>query len=174
MILVVYESMFGNTKAIAEAIGEGLAPVGSVTVVEVGAFAATPAGRAISNEVELLVVGGPIHAFGLSRPSTREEAAKKSPDGSVISDGEGLREWLGALSLPDVGAKIATFDTKVARPKLPGSAAKAAEKQLRGLGGKPVARPRTFWVTGYTGLVAGELDAARAWGGELAVTLPAA
>ena len=36
--LVVYESMWGSTKAVAEAIGDGLAPVGPVRVVEVGAF----------------------------------------------------------------------------------------------------------------------------------------
>ncbi len=73
--LVVYESMYGSTKAIAEAIGEGLAPVGPVRVLEISALAAAPGGRTISPQIDLLVVGAPTHAFGLSRPNTRQDAA---------------------------------------------------------------------------------------------------
>jgi flavodoxin len=64
--LVVYESMFGNTQAIANAIVQGLSGRMRVEALEVGVAPAT-----IDDDVALLVVGGPTHAFGLSRPQTR-------------------------------------------------------------------------------------------------------
>lgn len=168
--LVVYESMYGSTQAIAEAIAEGINPASPVRVIEVGALAAEPGGSAISGDVDLLVVGGPTHAFGMSRPNTRLDAAKDAPSGSVISSGIGIREWLDGVALPVDGTRFATFDTKtVVKVKLPGSAAKAAHKHLRGIGGRPAADPKTFWVHGKSdGPVEGQLEAARAWGAELA------
>ena len=167
--LVVYESMYGSTKAIAEAIGEGLAPVGPVRVLEISALAAAPGGRTISPQIDLLVVGAPTHAFGLSRPNTRQDAATDAPNGRVISDGKGLREWLAEISLPLGGTRFAAFDTKVARPALPGSAAKGAHKALVRMGGRPVAEPRSFGVHGKNGgLVDGELQAATEWAAGLA------
>jgi hypothetical protein len=168
-VLVVYESMYGSTQAIAEAIAEGLAPAGPVRVVEVGALAKSPGGRSISQDLELLVVGGPTHAFGLSRPNTRQDAARDAPRGEVVSAGMGLREWLTELKLPVGGTRFAAFDTKVLRPKLPGSAAKSADKQLRQMGGRSVADPRSFGVHGKSdGIVEGELENAKAWGAALA------
>lgn len=170
--LVVFESMYGSTQAIAEAVAEGLAPAGPVRVVEVGALARAPGGRSLTTDIELLVVGGPTHAFGMSRPSTRQDAAKDAPGGTVISSGVGLREWLEELSLPVGGTRFASFDTKIVKPKLPGSAARAADKQLRRMGGRAVADPRSFVVVGKAdGLVEGELDRARAWGEALAAAV---
>lgn len=60
--VVVYESMYGNTHRIAEAIGAGLdAPfdVGVVPVAEVSPVVLADAG--------LVVVGGPTHVHGVSR-----------------------------------------------------------------------------------------------------------
>ncbi|HWS57520.1 MAG TPA: flavodoxin/nitric oxide synthase [Actinotalea sp.] len=163
--LVVYESMFGATKAVAEAIGEGLAAAGPVRVVEVGALAAAPDGDVVPTDVTLLVVGGPTHAFGMTRASTRADAAKEL--GPVISATIGVREWLERVTVPD-GVGCAAFDTKVLRPNLPGSAGKGIDKHLRRLGGRPVTRPRTFTVHGKSdGLVEGQVDQARAWGAEL-------
>jgi flavorubredoxin len=71
--LVVFESMFGNTEAIAHAVADGLRSTMDVDVVEVGAAPASPA-----DDVDLLVVGGPTHAFGLTRPSTRQDAARQA------------------------------------------------------------------------------------------------
>ncbi len=63
----------------------------------------------------------------------------------------------------------AAFDTKVVKPNLPGSAGKAIDKELRRLGGRPVAKATTFRVHGkWDGLADGELDRARDWGAELA------
>jgi flavodoxin len=64
--IVVYESMFGNTQRVAEAVAAGIAAHMTVELIEVGA-----APTQIGEDVGLLVVGGPTHAFGLSRQSTR-------------------------------------------------------------------------------------------------------
>jgi menaquinone-dependent protoporphyrinogen IX oxidase len=67
--VVVYESMFGNTRKVAEAIGAGLRSFGNVEVAPVGAV--TPK---LLADVDLPVVGGPTHAWDLSRPPTRQSA----------------------------------------------------------------------------------------------------
>ena len=59
---VVYESMFGNTQAIAQAVADGLAESMSVDLEEIGSAATD-----VAADVGLLVVGGPTHAFGMSR-----------------------------------------------------------------------------------------------------------
>ena len=71
--LVVYESMYGNTEQIARAIGNGLAERTTVEVIEVGI-----APTALAPDVGIIVVGGPTHAFGMSRAGTREAAAKEA------------------------------------------------------------------------------------------------
>jgi hypothetical protein len=156
--LVVYESMFGNTQAIADAIAAGLSSGIRVEAVEVGVAPAT-----IDDEVALLVVGGPTHAFGMSRPQTRQDAARQATAG-LVSGGIGLREWLAALQGP-AGVAAATFDTRISKPRLPGSAARAAEKRLRRLGLRIVAPAASFYVEGTSGpLQAGEQERARRWG----------
>lgn len=108
--VVVYESMFGNTGEVAEAIAEGLRTHMSTDVVEVG-----HAGAAAAVDVDLLVVGAPTHALGLSRASTRAQAAAQA-GGAVVSAGIGLREWLGGLAASR-GIAAAAFDTRLAKPK---------------------------------------------------------
>lgn len=75
--IVVYESMFGNTERVARAIAEALGRCGGVELVEVGDAAAS------LGSVDLLVVGGPTHAFGMSRESTRADAARKVHSGGL-------------------------------------------------------------------------------------------
>lgn len=158
---MVYESMFGNTETVARAIADGLATRMEVDLVEVGV-----APVEVRDDVALLVAGGPTHAFGLSRASTRRSAADQSRE-PLVSRGIGLREWLDALHRGE--AAVATFDTRVRHPRVPGSAAHAAERGLRKHGFRVVAPARTFWVGGTPGpLLAGEADRARAWGAELA------
>ena len=60
--LVVYESMFGNTERIARAIRDGLRQ--SVPTEIVPAYRAP---TVVPADVRLLVVGGPTHAFSMSR-----------------------------------------------------------------------------------------------------------
>ncbi|MEP7088506.1 MAG: hypothetical protein ABI776_00255 [Nocardioidaceae bacterium] len=165
--LVVYESMFGNTEAVARAVASGLGEHLAVHLCEVSK-APTP----ITELVDLIVVGGPTHAFSLSRPATREQAL-----GQGATQGEqnlGLREWLAGLHKGPHSEVVAAFDTRVDHARrLPGSAAKKAEKVVRALGYAPAGR-ESFWVEDTRGpLVPGELERAAAWGRSLAVDLTA-
>ena len=160
--LVVYESMWGNTKRVAEAIAIGLG--------EARAAEAQDVDPADVQDLDLLVVGGPTHAFSMSRPSTRRDAREQGATAGV--EDQGIREWLAALP-PNLQVPVATFDTRVLKVRnLPGSAAKAADKELRRHHrGRVVAR-RSFYVRDSSGPLAdGELDRARAWGTELAAQL---
>src|SRR4029450_3737416 len=86
--IVVVESAFGNTRSVADAIAEG---AGEATVLDVREAGAVP-------RCDLLGVGGPTHAFGMSRPSTRDEATKQGGHGGG-ADAVGLREWLDGLAV---------------------------------------------------------------------------
>jgi hypothetical protein len=166
--LIVYESMFGNTRDIALAIAEGIQSYFPVDVVEVGEAPAEPAA-----DVSLLVVGGPTHAFGMSRPRTRTDAASRVTT-SVVSAGSGLREWLGGLPKTRPRRSAASFDTRAELrvQSLTGSAARGAAKRLRRRGYRLVRHPESFYVTDITGpLVAGEVDRARLWGRQLGSSL---
>jgi hypothetical protein len=166
--VVVYESMFGNTQQIAQAIGKGLATRLEVKVVEVGDAALAAA------EADLLVVGGPTHAFGMSRPATRQSAVQQGGGhGYEVSGGGGIREWLAAQSKVEPQRLATAFDTRLGKPRwLTGSAARGAAGHLRRLGYRLIAPPESFYVTGTPGpLRDGELDRARQWGERLGVAL---
>lgn len=159
--LVVVESMFGNTQQVAEAIAEGIRPTLAADVLDVGA-----APEAIEPDVGLLVVGGPTHAFGMSRPTSRTQALQE-PGATGGSADVGMREWLEHLGPVGAGVVMATFDTRM-RSRWAGSAAASATKLLRRRG-VSLAPAHSFVVTGKPGpLAPGELDRARAWGAELA------
>jgi hypothetical protein len=164
--LIIYESMYGNTEQIARAIGDGLAETMAVDVVEVGA-----APTRLPPDVSLIVVGGPTHAFGMSRPATRVDAAKQAQT-PLVSAGLGVREWLDLLEPAAPLPTAAAYDTHVDHPKLlrhVGSAAAAIAKHLDKLGLELVAEPEHFWVSGTLGpLAAGELQRAREFGQSLA------
>jgi Flavodoxin len=158
--LVVYESMFGNTKLIAEAIAGGLSRHFDVEFVEVGE-------NPTLEDAELLVIGGPTHAFGMTRPNTRKSAADQTEE-DLVSRGVGIREWIDSLSAPTKPMSAAAFDTKIDKPRFPGSAAAAAQKRLRKLGFHLPMVHGNFYVDGTTGpLIAGEYERAHIWGEEL-------
>lgn len=159
--LVVYESMFGNTEKVARAVGEGL---GTSLRVEVFEVASAPA--PLAELVDLVVVGGPTHAFSMTRPATREDAVRQGAGGPPEL---GVREWLARLRGGPHSEYVATFDTRVAKVRhLPGSAAKAAAKGLRRLGYGSAATPESFFVEDVAGpLLPGELERARRWGERL-------
>lgn len=160
--LVVVESVFGNTRAVADAIAEGMAPVLATDVVEVA-----EAPRALDPAVDLVVVGGPTHALGMSRPRTRQDAYRQA--GRGVPPGGGVREWLATAAVGRVRA--AAFDTRVDK-RWAGSAVRGIAKGLRRQGATMVAPPASFVVTGIPGpLAGGELDRARRWGADLAATM---
>jgi hypothetical protein len=163
--LVVYESMFGNTREIATAVADGLHLSADVELVEVGHAPATP-----GDEIDLIVVGGPTHAFSMSRANTRADAVRQGAD--PTNPTSGIRDWLSGLPTGTHHERLATFDTRVAKMRhLPGSAAKSAAKVARRHGYQEAAPAESFYVQDSDGpLLDGELDRAEAWGRELAVT----
>ena len=118
-IVVVYESMYGNTHLIADAIADGFrgAADADVTVVAVG-----DADAALVGGADLLVVGGPTHVHGMSRESTRKAAveAAEKPGADLVVDpdaaGAGLREWIESLGR--IERHAAAFDTRFDMPPL--------------------------------------------------------
>jgi Flavodoxin len=161
--LVIFESMFGNTRTIAEAVAEGLS---SRFVTDLSEVSLAP--TRIAEDVPLLLVGGPTHAFGLTRPRTRKDAATQA-DEPLVSPAGGVREWLGAAERPRSGVGTAAFDTRIDKPRVPGSAARGAEKRLRRLGFRVAATAESFYVTGTKGpLAPGEVERARRWAEQVA------
>lgn len=156
--LIVYESAWGNTRFVADEISDGLSGQAVVEVVPVH-----EAPRLADLTVDLLIVGAPTHAFGLSREGTREEAHNRG--GELIPSG--VREWLDASGPASLA--VATFDTHIRHPDLPGHAGKSIARKLKKLGCRLIEDPATFYVDGYEGpLLPGELDKARDWGERLA------
>jgi hypothetical protein len=172
--LIVHESMFGNTRAIAEAIARGLRRGRGPDVLHVRDGEPTDlvrvmrtddAPETVPDEGRLLVVGGPTHAFSMTRESTRQDAETKGATDHVRV---GVREWIDALDARH-DLPVITFDTRVRVRMLPGSAAKAAVKVLKEHGFQRAERGETFWVEGTEGpLEDGELDRAEEWGRDLA------
>lgn len=163
--VVVYESMWGNTAQIAEAIALGL---GDVPLVDA---ARTSAADLV--DVDLLVLGGPTHALTMSRLNTRGEARREGAAQGPLD--RGIRELIAELP-PHLHPRCASFDTRIAAMRfLPGSAAKAAARELRRRHGADVVATRSFYVEGLDGpLVPGELARAVAWGEQLATRVDAA
>ena len=167
--VVVYESMYGNTHRVADAIGRGLAGAGDVVVVPVAE--AVPA---VLADADLVVVGGPTHAHGMSRASTRKAAVDQTKFDSSIdpsASGPGIRDWLA--SVPSIPLSAAAFDTRagMAPAMLTGRASKGIAKQLHQHGCGLVAEPESFLVDKENHLQAGEEERALRWGAQLGATL---
>jgi hypothetical protein len=169
--VVVYESMYGNTHLVADAIGEGLGAAYDVDVVPV-----ERASGPLVEHADLLVVGGPTHVHGMSRPSTRKAAAVEAhkPDSALALDpdaeGPGLREWFTAL--PALRAIAAAFDTRLdGSALLTGRASKGIARRLRHHGLDLVAEPESFLVTKQNQLEPDETIRARDWGRRIAGNL---
>ena len=157
--LVVYESLWGNTAAVARAIADGLGD---------GAQALTP--DQVSEEMiagaDLLVAGAPVFGFSLPTDKMREaierdEAdAPKPPNLSHPS----LRSWLD--SIPPGHAHTAAFETRIWWS--PRGATGDIEKRFAAAGYQPIDKPHKFVVRGkYGPLRAGEVERAKAWGASL-------
>ncbi|MCX2749625.1 flavodoxin domain-containing protein [Arthrobacter sp. MI7-26] len=169
--LVVYESMYGNTRQVAEAVAHGLGRsvlARAVSVAEVAAADVAGCG--------LLVVGGPTHVHGMSRASTRHSAAtvaEATGSRSIEPHADaGIRDWLAQLR-PDVpGQKAAAFDTRAQGPALlTGRASKGIAVQLREAGFELVSEPESFKVTSAPELGPDEIERARLWGESLAAKI---
>lgn len=170
-VVIVYESMFGNTHLIADAIGQGFGPGNEVAVLPLD-----QASREQVASADLLVVGGPTHVHTMSRTSTRRAAVEQAnqPDSGLTLDpdaeGDGLREWFDALRAE--GGSAAAFDTRIDAPAaLTGRASKGIAKRLRRHGYALVDPPKSFLVTKQNELELGEGAHARDWGAHLEALL---
>jgi hypothetical protein len=161
--IIVYESFWGNTAAVARAIAEGLGP-GARAVSTAEARDAALAG------VDLIVAGAPLVTFRVPSDKIIEmirqgaDKRKKAPDLTPPS----MRSWYE--SLPRGSGRAAAFETRLWWS--PGSAKRAILRGLVKAGYAPLAKPRGFVVKGQYGpLRDGELEKARLWGAELARSL---
>lgn len=140
-VLIVYDSVYGNTEKIAKAIAEAITPSNEVQVLRAGE--ANPTELA---SVNLLIVGSPTHG---GRPVTAvQNFLNKVPE----------------LSLK--GVSVAAFDTRVST-KIVGVFGYAAGRiagNLKKKGGTLIGSPEGFYVKGGQGpLKEGELERAAGW-----------
>jgi flavodoxin len=148
--LVVYDSAFGNTAQIAQAIGGALGSQEAVTILQVGNVAPDQL-----SDVKLLVVGSPTQGF---RPT------------------QAITDFLKSMSVPGLnGVKVAAFDTRLSTDEnqsflvrfivgIGGYAAKTIASRLSKSGGDLLVPPEGFFVEGKEGpLKAGELERAAGW-----------
>jgi flavodoxin I len=139
-VLVVYDSVQGNTEKVAQAMAEALAPS------EVKTARPGEANAADLKSFNLILVGSPTMGGRPTQPMI-DFLAKIPADG-----------------LKDV--EVAAFDTrmKAAWVKIFGFASRRIADALKSKGGKLLAPPEGFFVTGSKGpLKAGELERAAAW-----------
>jgi len=150
-VLIVYDSVFGNTEQIAQAIGKALGFHEEVALLKVS--------DARSDQLvglKLLIVGSPTQRF---RPTpAMSTLLKRIPK-------NGLK-----------GTKVAAFDTRLTTREINetpilaffvsiyGYAAKPIADKLKKRGGEQIVPPEGFFVEGMKGpLIQGELDRAAYW-----------
>jgi hypothetical protein len=172
--LVVYESMYGNTRAVATDIAAGLGAAHDVTLVP-----ATRATRELVVTVGLIVAGAPTHLHGMPTIGSRRlaaESARKAGSGLTMdpdADGPGLRSWLEALDAE--GVLSAAFDTRLSgMPALTGRASRGIARLLTRRGCRVLLTPESFLVGGQNTLLEGEAARARQWGAQVGETARAA
>lgn len=140
-ILIIYDSLYGNTKKIAEAIAGALSLSNKVKLIR-----AKEADISDLKSTSLLIVGSPVQA-GRPMPSIKEFLDNIPVDG-----------------LKNI--KVAAFDTrvKIFFAKIFGYAADRMAKNLKSKGGNIIALPEGFFVTGKEGpLKIGEKIRAADW-----------
>ena len=158
--LIIVESYYGNTRAIAEAVAAGLIEGG----VDAQVIGVDQAPSALPADLDLLVLGAPTHNRGLPTAATRAKAREQA---GTSESSRGIGEWLETTAIP-ASTAVAAFDTVVSRGWLSGSAAKAIAKALRRQG-RETSSVRSFVVKASRGpLAGGEETGARTWGRKLA------
>jgi hypothetical protein len=163
--VIIAESCFGNTAAVAEVIGEALS---QANLFRVETFNATEAPSALPGDTDLLILAAPTHDYSLPRWRTRLRAQRR---GGPHSHSTGIREWIAAVP-PIPKLKVVTVDTAFRSGFMPSSAAKTAARLMAKAGFGDVRRGATFYVSNYSGpLEDGELIRARAWATTFAASL---
>ena len=138
-VLIVYDSVYGNTEKIAKAIGGAI--TGEVKVLRVD-----EANPSELKTIDLFIVGSPTQG---GRPTPA------------------IRDFLNKVPEPSLkGINVAAFDTRIPMKlvRVFGYAAGRIADNLKGKGGTLVASPEGFFVKGSKGpLREGELERAVGW-----------
>lgn len=153
--LVIYDSVFGNTEKVAQAIGAALGTLEDVSVVRIGY--AEPEQLA---GLDVLVVGSPTRAF---RPMPAVSSFIKGLPADAL---QGVRTaaFDTRVSPEDANSRILAFFVR-----LFGWAAEKIDKALTQKGGRQAVAPEGFYVLGSEGpLRDGELERAGAWARRIA------
>ena len=139
--VVIYESMYGNTHQIANAIAEGPTHVHGMS------HAGTRKGAADAAE----------------KPDSYLVL-------DANADGPGLRDWFESVGhlLTNAAAFDTRFDMPAA---ITGRASKGIARKLRHRGATLIAEPESFFVKKDNHLEPDEEARAREWGGQLALVL---
>ncbi|MDI2124803.1 flavodoxin family protein [Yinghuangia seranimata] len=174
-VAIVYESLFGNTRQIAEAIGEGVRQ--SHPGADVDCLQVQEANPDLVESADLLVVGGPTHMRGMTSRMSRKaglhaiekeaDELKSHHEPEEGAEGPGVREWFRRLPKTHDKLHAAAFDTRAAAP-MSGGAARGIARKLRHHGYELVSEPQGFVIEDAEGpLRDGELARAKAWGAAL-------
>jgi hypothetical protein len=158
-VIVVYESVWGNTAAVARAIAEGIGP-------DVRARATDEIMEDELAAAELIVAGAPVFGFSLPTDAMRATVAHDEADAPAPPDlsHPSLRSWLDHL--PAGHGRSAAFETRIWWS--PRGATGTIEKRLAKAGYPPIGKAQKFVVRNkYGPLREGELERAREWGREL-------
>ena len=156
--LVVYDSQFGNTEKIAQAIAHELSSRMNIEILRVGNVKLEHLAG-----ISFLIVGSPTQRF---RPT------------------EGITNFIKGLPQDSLnGVKVAAFDTRLTEEEIEeirilaffvrifGYAAKPISNGLKKKGGDLVLPPEGFYVEGMEGpLIEGELERASDWAKQIIAT----
>lgn len=155
-ILIVYDTVYGNTQQLAEAMARALAATAAVRLERAEALS-----RIDAAGIDLLIVGGPTHRRRISAP---------------------LAAVLGATGRDAFrGTRAAAFDTRYRMSAwLTGSAARRIARQLKKRGARQAAPRESFFMQRdappkgrkrrheLERLEPGEVERAARWAAELA------
>ncbi len=154
-VLIVYDSVFGNTEKIAQVIGNAMGSQAEVNILRVGNVK-----QENLRGLDVLIVGSPTRAFKPTKEITN--FLKGFPK-------NGLK-----------GVKVAAFDTRFTMSaieesrvlpffvRLFGYAAKPISNRLEKKGGELIIPPEGFFVEGVEGpLKEGEIERAASWAKEI-------
>jgi len=148
--MVVYDSVHGNTRQVAETVAEALRVAADVETREV-----TEVEPGQLTGLDVLIVGAPTHAF---QPTAAARAfLKRIPPGALR--GARVAAFDTRISEEDVGSGVFSFFVKFF-----GYAAEPIAARLKRKGGDLTLPPEGFFVLESEGpLKAGELERAANW-----------
>jgi flavodoxin len=142
-VLIVVDSVYGNTERLARVIGDELAKTFRVRIARPSSLERLP------EDASLIVIGAPTHRHGV--PASISDLLHASPAGSMP------------------GTPAAAFDTRYRIPRLlSGASSDPVARRLRRLGCRLALPPESFFVSGREGpLEEGEVERAAAWAARL-------